>query len=101
MEAAAGKNPINHVGKIYNVLANEIAEKIYGEVSGIREVYLRILSQIGKPIDQPLVADVQLITENCVVSNEAKSEIGSIVDEQLADIKRISTKIIEGKAILF
>ncbi|MEM1825474.1 MAG: methionine adenosyltransferase, partial [Desulfurococcaceae archaeon] len=29
MEATAGKNPVNHVGKIYNVVAYRIANKIY------------------------------------------------------------------------
>jgi len=101
LEAVAGKNPINHVGKIYNVLANETANKIYCEVGGIREVYIKMLSQIGKPIDQPLVADVQIITEKGAVSSKVKSEIGSIVDEQLAEIKRISAEIIEGNVILF
>lgn len=31
LEAAAGKNPVSHVGKIYNLLAHEIAE-----TSGLR-----------------------------------------------------------------
>ena len=31
LEATAGKNPINHVGKIYNVLANQTANKLGGE----------------------------------------------------------------------
>ncbi len=101
MEAAAGKNPINHVGKIYNVLAGEAADKIYCEVGGIKEVYLKILSQIGKPIDQPLVADVQLITEKGEISGKMKTEIHGIIDEQLAEIKRISAQIIDGKATLF
>ena len=34
-EAAAGKNPISHVGKIYNVLTHKIANSIYEKVSGI------------------------------------------------------------------
>ena len=31
VEAAAGKNPVSHVGKIYNVLAHELAMRIYAE----------------------------------------------------------------------
>ncbi|MEM2657883.1 MAG: methionine adenosyltransferase, partial [Archaeoglobaceae archaeon] len=53
MEATSGKNPINHVGKLYNLLSNMIANRCYEEVEGIREVYVRILSQIGKPINDP------------------------------------------------
>ena len=35
-EAAAGKNPVSHVGKIYNLLAHKTAEKIYRQIGGIR-----------------------------------------------------------------
>ncbi|OYT60546.1 MAG: S-adenosylmethionine synthetase [Desulfurococcales archaeon ex4484_217_1] len=55
LEAAAGKNPVSHVGKIYNVLAKRIADKIAGKVHGIKEVYVEILSQIGRPITAKLI----------------------------------------------
>lgn len=32
LEAAAGKNPINHVGKIYNVLAHEMASALAADL---------------------------------------------------------------------
>ncbi|ERH02277.1 MAG: archaeal S-adenosylmethionine synthetase, partial [Halonotius sp. J07HN6] len=57
MEATSGKNPVNHIGKIYNLLSTEIAESVVSEVDGIRDLQLRLLSQIGQPIDQPHVAD--------------------------------------------
>jgi S-adenosylmethionine synthetase len=101
LEAAAGKNPVNHVGKIYNVLANQIAEKVYADVTGIEEIYINILSQIGKPIDQPLVADVQLILENGISLKKINNDVKSIVDEELANIKHITREIIEGKRGLF
>ena len=37
-EAAAGENPVAHVGKIYNVLAHVLAEQIHRNVQGLREV---------------------------------------------------------------
>ena len=101
LEATAGKNPVNHVGKIYNVLANQMAEKIHLEVNGIKEIYIKILSQIGKPIDQPLVTDVQLVLDRGIAFNNATADINGIIDEELARIKHISTTIIEGKIILF
>src|SRR5947209_17553568 len=48
-EAAAGKNPVSHVGKIYNLLTYEIANHVYQKVPGIKEVYVWLLSQIGRP----------------------------------------------------
>ncbi len=62
LEASAGKNPVNHVGKIYNLLGNLIAQDIVKESGGnVKEVHVRILSQIGKPVDQPQVASLQLL----------------------------------------
>ncbi len=101
LEATAGKNPVNHVGKIYNVLAELIANKVYKEVMGIQEVYVKILSQIGKPIDYPLVADTQLILEKGSSLKMINNDVKSIVDEGLAKIKQVTNAIIEGKVKLF
>jgi len=102
LEATAGKNPVSHVGKIYNVLAFMIAEKIYNEVKGIREVYVELLSQIGRPIDQPLMAGVKVVSEQGYhLSDNIKSEIRSIVDEELANITRLTDLFVEGKLTLF
>jgi S-adenosylmethionine synthetase len=101
LEAAAGKNPVNHVGKLYNVLATQIAEKVYEEVKGIQEIYIKILSQIGKPIDHPLVADTQLILEKGISLKAIHNDVKGIVDEELANIKKITNAIIEGKVKLF
>ena len=56
MEATSGKNPINHIGKIYNILSTQLANECVAKVEGIEEIYIRLLSQIGTPIDYPLVA---------------------------------------------
>ncbi|MCD6589581.1 methionine adenosyltransferase [Candidatus Woesearchaeota archaeon] len=53
LEAYAGKNPVSHVGKIYNLAAIELARKIYEETGSETEVLL--LSQIGKPINKPFI----------------------------------------------
>ncbi|HKT34028.1 MAG TPA: methionine adenosyltransferase [Nitrospira sp.] len=59
-EAAAGKNPMAHVGKIYNVMAQVLAEDIHKRVHGVREATVSITSQIGKPISQPHVVAVEV-----------------------------------------
>lgn len=62
-EAAAGKNPVSHVGKIYNVLAHHIARKIHEQIPGIKEVYVLLLSRIGEPIDNPSMAAIQVLLD--------------------------------------
>ena len=101
LEATAGKNPVNHIGKIYNVVANLIAQKIYSEVKGVRNVQVEILGQIGRPIDDPLMVNIEVNTENNNITSEMKREIEGIADEILSSIVKISDLILEGKVILF
>lgn len=60
MEAVAGKNPITHVGKIYNLAAMHLAAALAAELEEVQEAYCRLVSRIGHRIDEPRVADVAL-----------------------------------------
>lgn len=101
LEATAGKNPINHVGKIYNVAASLIARKIYEEVKGIREVYVKLLSQIGRPIDDPLIANIKIFPESKELPQHIVSEIEVIVDEELENISKITDMVLKDEVILY
>lgn len=94
MEATAGKNPINHVGKLYNILSNKIAEDIAKE--GVEQVYVRIMSQIGKPIDQPLVASVQIIGDRSI-----ESKAREITDRWLENVTDITQMCLDGVVCTF
>ena len=101
MEATSGKNPINHIGKIYNLLSTEIAREACQKVDGIEEMYVRLLSQIGHPIDYPLVASVQCITKRGYDFKEYQSEVEEIVNHRLENITDITRLVIEGKLKTF
>ncbi len=101
LEATAGKNPVNHVGKIYNVAASLIARKIYEQVKGVREVYVELLSQIGRPIDDPLVANVKILPETKELPQHIVSEIEVIVDEELKNITKITDMVLKEEVILY
>jgi S-adenosylmethionine synthetase len=60
LEAAAGKNPITHTGKIYNVLADRICRALLAEIPGVEEAYCYLVSRIGSPVDEPQAADIRL-----------------------------------------
>ncbi|NTW51525.1 MAG: methionine adenosyltransferase [Chlorobiaceae bacterium] len=96
-EAAAGKNPVNHVGKIYNILSHELALRIHRETPGVREAVVSICSQIGKPIDQPMVASARLVFEPGADTAEARKQATGIVDQELEDIQRFIIRLAEGK----
>lgn len=60
LEAAAGKNPISHIGKLYNITAIQVAEQVIGQMDEVEEAYCYLLSQIGKPITEPLICNLKL-----------------------------------------
>ncbi len=101
MEATAGKNPVNHTGKLYNAVAVHAAEAIAEEVKGVKECYVRILSRIGSPIDQPQIASAAVVLEKGTKMSSVKSDIEGILDQQLRDIRGITDLILEKRVILF
>lgn len=101
LEATAGKNPVNHVGKIYNVVANLIANKVTEELSEVKEVQVQVLGQIGRPIDDPLIANLDVVTVDGKMNDNLKNEISGIVDEQLSSFRKITELILEGKVTMF
>jgi len=101
MEATSGKNPINHIGKIYNLLSSQIARECVTKIDGIEEMYVRLLSQIGKPIDYPLVASIQVLPKHGIALKEINADILEIVDDQLANVTSVTEKVIEGKLRTF
>ncbi len=102
MEAAAGKNPVTHVGKLYNVLSNVIANKIVEEEKGdIKEVLVRIVSQIGRPVDEPHVAGIQVIYEDNVDPSKHTNNIRAIADDKLEHISDLTNMFVDGKMDVF
>lgn len=91
-EAIAGKNPVNHIGKIYNILAFEIANKIFKDTE--IPVNVKIVGRIGDPIDQPLV--VSVTSENKSIEMN-KDLISRIVDDNMSSIDALTRRIIDGK----
>jgi len=101
MEATSGKNPINHIGKIYNLLSTQVAQECVAKVDGIEEMYVRLLSQIGKPIDQPLVASIQVLPASGVKLKDINDDIYGIVDDRLANVTCITEQVMAGKLKTF
>jgi len=96
-EAAAGKNPISHVGKIYNLLSHKIADEVYRTVPGIQEVYIWLCSQIGAPIDQPLIASAHLILQPDVALEDIRDDVQEVIERELADIYSFTARLAQGE----
>jgi len=97
LEAACGKNPTTHTGKIYSVMANIIASEIYKKVSGVDEVNVKILSSIGKPISQPQVITIEIAGG---LDNAAREKISRIAGSWLSQPAKVSKLILKQKVRL-
>lgn len=99
IEAASGKNPVTHTGKIYNILASRIAEDIVNSLP-VRSASVFLLSQIGKPVSQPQEADIELCSKSRPTKAvEAKAR--KIAADWLARTPEIAEKALRGQLETF
>jgi S-adenosylmethionine synthetase len=101
MEATSGKNPVNHIGKLYNLLSNEIADSVVAEVDDVTDVRMRLLSQIGRRIDEPHLADAHVRTTEGVAVGDVESEIQAVIEAELDDVTDVTRRIIDGELTTF
>ena len=88
LEAAPGKNPVTHVGKLYQVAARRVAEALVAGLEGVRAAECYVVSQIGRPVADPQVADVKLR----VAPGARPSDFASRVEAMLrAELGRLET----------
>ncbi|MDY6779347.1 MAG: methionine adenosyltransferase [Halobacteria archaeon] len=101
LEAASGKNPYNHIGKLYNLVSQELARRVDDEVDEVDEVVIKLLSQIGRPIDDPHVAAINVNTVEGTSVSDVEYEVESIINDGLDDVTDITERIIEGELRTF
>lgn len=100
-EAAAGKNPVSHVGKIYNALSYRLANRIIDDVPGIRETYVWLLSRIGKPINEPCVVSAQVIPEKGVDMGTVTKQINEIIGYEFEHLSEFTDGLAKGLIALY
>jgi len=86
LEAVAGKNPVSHVGKVYSIMTQLIAQRIAQAIPEVKQVYCYMVSQIGKPITDPQVISVEVWG---VPAAKVRDKVESVVDEVLGNWKQI------------
>lgn len=77
MEAACGKNPVYHIGKLYTAFAYTIAKMIYEEYKLENTVY--ITSQIGRSLSDPWIIYVE-------ITGELEEEQKEALNERISDL---------------
>ena len=94
MEAPAGKNPVTHVGKLYNITAGRIANDVVKNYD-VEEVYVKMLSQIGRPVVDPLSVGIG------IVGGKVDSGVEEIIRENLEKLHEIKDDILAGRISVF
>jgi len=101
LEAAAGKNPVNHVGKIYSIVSKEIAQDIVKLYPEIKECNVAIVSQIGRKIDDPRSIYIEAIMEKGKRLDPIGTKVHDIAKETLENIGYITQELGRGKYEMF
>ena len=97
MESVAGKNPVTHVGKLYNLSAGLAAQALVEQVSGVETAQCTLVSEIGCPIDQPAFVDVQVVLAEQASLDELKPTINDIISAEIAAVPNLRTALLEGR----
>lgn len=96
LEAAAGKNPVTHVGKLYNVMAHRVAHALSNQVPEVAEAYCYLLSRIGRPIAEPPLFDVKVKLKDSIPLGAVSPRIHAIACETFAGLDSIRREAVDG-----
>ncbi len=94
-EAAPGKNPIAHVGKIYSVLCHRLAHLVYERCPELEEVYVHLAARIGQDISQPWTG-VQVVLPSGMALADAEGAIRDVVASELTRLPEFQQELIRG-----
>jgi len=101
LEAAAGKNPVSHVGKIYNVLATRVAGTLVSAVPEVTEAHCLIVSRIGAPVSMPALIHLRLATRDSVPLEQLRNRIEELVSDQFGRIPELIGELVAGTVDVF
>ena len=101
LEAAAGKNPVSHVGKIYNVLARNIAEAIIAAIPEVESAQCLMVSRIGAPVTLPAVVEIKIATREGIPVTGFQARIEALVGDRIARIPELISGFVAGSISVF
>jgi S-adenosylmethionine synthetase len=95
-EAAPGKNPVAHVGKIYSVLSHRLARLIHVRCPALLEVYVHLSARIGEPVDAPWTG-VQIVLPPGMGIADVEGMIRDVVEAEVARMPQFREELIRGE----
>lgn len=101
LEAVCGKNPINHVGKLYNIAAREIAQKLVEECPEIMSAECCLVSQIGQIITEPGIVDIAITTLDNIPTTTLLEPVQDIASNVLDSLPSKYLQFMNGDIQLY
>ncbi|OAF07751.1 S-adenosylmethionine synthase [Bradyrhizobium centrolobii] len=101
LEAAAGKNPVSHVGKIYNILAKRIAETVVTAIPQVFAAQCLIVSRIGAPVSTPALVHLKLATPDGFALERLREATAEVASDHLGRIPELVGELVAGKIAVF
>ena len=101
LEAAAGKNPVSHTGKLYNLLAGRIARRLTEELAAVERAGCLLLSRIGTPVTSPAAVAIKLATQTGQPISELREPVEAIAADRIASIPALIDDFVDGRVELF
>jgi S-adenosylmethionine synthetase len=101
LEAAAGKNPVSHAGKIYNVLARRVAECLVAELPEVSAAECHLLSRIGHPVSDPALAHLRLRTRDGAPAESVAVRARALLAAELDRLPALLEAFVAGQIDVF
>jgi S-adenosylmethionine synthetase len=93
LEGASGKNPVYHVGKLYNIAALRLAQRLYETTGEYAEVHL--VSATGQRLDQPWRVLVRLAAQDVAID-----KVQAVVTEALEGFPALTDELVHEGIVL-
>jgi S-adenosylmethionine synthetase len=101
IEGAAGKNPVAHVGKLYQIAARSIAAALVAERNGILAAECYLASQIGRPVRDPQLADVRLLVRERGRPADFARQVRATVERELEGLGTVWRAVLDGEVPIY
>lgn len=99
LESVAGKNPVSHVGKLYNLAAGLLAEALVSEIPEVRHAECLLVSRIGHAVDDPPLVELRL---GCDAERGARPwrDAEALARAHLRGVPNLWRELVEGRIAL-
>lgn len=97
MESVAGKNPVSHVGKIYNIAAHMLANDLMRSIAALQGVECFLVSRVGRPVRAPQLLHLRCWLASGVGVEEIQPQLDEVIETRLDSLARLYEELLSGR----